>query len=153
MQICGFHFHDHNFISFLKFLCVQQLQPHLDQFCWMKLSFKQATKKCCNAKRNSSILKFPMQLSRSAFLNRRVVEDFKRVVEIFKLHGLFHSNKQKNTLVWVVGIFFFKNAGRGAIWVEKRCARLLKIASSTNQRKENINFVKIFQKLIFEVKK
>jgi hypothetical protein len=65
------------------------------------------------------------------------VEDFKPVVEILKLvvdlvfstlHGLFHSNKQKNTLVWVVEILFSKiqvaeNFGlRNAVLDEKNFA-------------------------------
>ncbi len=70
--------------------------------------------------------------SKAAFRNRRVatrqrvLEDFKRVMEL-----LFSNFEQLNSLkvakksqLWVVETFFFKNTGRGTIWVEKRWSKV-----------------------------
>jgi len=65
--------------------------------------------------------------SRAAVLNRRALEDCKRVVEDFQTgRGLtlfYYEFTQITQEILNCGSwnFFFKNTGRKAIWVEKHC--------------------------------
>ena len=94
---------------------------------------------------------------KSAFLNRRVVADFKRVVgltfflhkhykafflksvEKFDLRRVFKKHYFLKLLRW--GLWNFLNTGRGVVWIEKRWFKSsnhfsLSLSSSANKSKE-----------------
>jgi len=68
-------------------------------------------------------------VSRTAFLNGRIVEDFKRIVGyLFYTLDSFSSLKlAKNSQMWVVE-FFFKNMGRGQFVLKTPSLELISFA-------------------------